>query len=86
MSRYALYGLGLIAILYLVYNRGTTTKKITYREETIEYVYIHEYKVTRYARKKTETDQGAYSGRFEGNKYVLPRGRELDIWDWSGRE
>jgi len=86
MSKYALYGLGLIAILYSVYNRGTTTKKITYREETINYVYVHEYKVTRYARKKTETDQGAYSGSFEENKYVLPRSGEFDIWDWSGRE
>ena len=86
MSRYALYGLGLIAILYLVYNRGTTTKKITYREETIDYVYVHEYKVTRYARKETETDQGAYSGRFEENKYVLPRSGELDLWDWSNRK
>lgn len=86
MSRYALYGLGLIAILYLVYNRGTTTKKITYREETIDYVYVHEYKVTRYARKKTETDQGAYRGHIEENKYVFPRGGEFDIWDWSGRK
>ena len=86
MSRYALYGLGLIAILYLVYNRGTTTKKITYREETIDYVYVHEYKVTRYARKETETDQGAYCGRFEVNKYVLPRSGELDLWDWSNRK
>ena len=86
MSRYALYGLGLIAILYLVYNRGTTTKKITYREETIDYVYVHEYKVTRYARKETETDQGAYSGRFEENKYVFPRSGELDLWDWSNRK
>ena len=86
MSKYALYGLGLIAILYLVYNRGTTTKKITYREETIDYVYVHEYKVTRYERKETETDQGAYSGSFKENKYVFPRGGEFDIWDWSGRE
>ena len=86
MRNYALYGLGLIAILYLVYNRGTTTKKITYREETIDYVYVHEYKVTRYARKETETDQGAYSGRFEENKYVFPRSGELDLWDWSNRK
>lgn len=78
--------LGLCAAIYLVWEKGTVIEQSVTRNETDNYVYVVNYKVTRYELKKAETDSPLDRQHIEQGGLLQPGSREFDFRHWLDRK
>ena len=86
LTTYALCVIGLLAALYLTWEKGTVIEKNESRIENNNHIYIISYKVLRYEREKTEADSRINIENPKKNWDVQPGSRGSDFWNWLNRE
>ena len=82
LTSYILCSLGLVAVLYLVWDKGIVVQERTALEVIDGYIYKVEYKVTQYEQQKTKTNttNDLYHLKEDGD--VLRGSGESSIWNW----
>ena len=86
LTTYGLCVIGLLAALYLTWEKGTIIEKNESRIENNNHIYIISYKVLRYEREKTKTDSRINIENPNKNWDVQPGSRGSDFWNWLNRE
>ena len=83
LTSYILCFLGLVAVIYLLWDKGVIVQERTALEVIDGCIYKVEYKVTQYEQKKTKanTTNDLYHLKEDGN--VLHGSGKSSIWNWS---